>query len=102
VRPAPPLSFPITKKTHTYIFYLFVPIYTQTNTEVPTYTPATALQLFKLYLDGSWFDPMAFRPRTDEDEVVEEEEEEYEEEEQQQQQQEEEEEVTKASLRRRA
>jgi len=75
----------------------------QSPTEVPTYTPATALELFKFYLDGSWFDPMAFRPRRDENEVDEEEQGEEEEEQQQQQQQEQqEEEVTKASLRRRA
>jgi len=72
----------------------------QSLTEVPTYTPATALELFKFYLDGSWFDPTAFRPRKNE--VDEEEQGEEEEEQQQQQQQQQEEEVTKVSLRRRA
>jgi len=32
------------------------------TTEVPTYTPDTALKLFMLFLDGTWFDPKAFSP----------------------------------------
>lgn len=29
--------------------------------EVPTYNPGTALQLFKWYLDRTWFDTAAFQ-----------------------------------------
>lgn len=35
--------------------------------EVPTYTPAVALQLFRWYLDRTWFDLTAFHGGDDED-----------------------------------
>ncbi len=35
------------------------------RTEVPTYTPKTALELFGYYLDGTWFNPQAFVPSED-------------------------------------
>lgn len=35
--------------------------------EVPTYTPEVALQLFKWYLDRTWFDLSAFRGKEDGD-----------------------------------
>lgn len=38
--------------------------------EVPTYTPAVALQLFQWYLNRTWFDLTAFRGKDDEEDAA--------------------------------
>lgn len=79
-----------------------------TRTEVPSYTPATALKLFRLYLDNSWFDPAAFRPCSDggEKEVgseqLEQDEQQQGQDVQQQEEREQQQKLIKASLRRHA